>query len=413
MKKRFIHILIITILCVSNANSQKELNDYLKIAAENNPGIKSLFLDYNAALEKIPQVGTLPNLNVSFGYFIQPIETRVGPQRAKIGISQMFPWFGTLDAQEDVLVEAAKAKYERFEDAKSKLFFDVKSVYFNYYFIKKGIGITQDNLEILNTFKQLAIIKIETGKVSVVDELRVELEINELSNNLIFLNDSKWTLEIEFNRLLNDSITYDIVTPDILWEDNLEMQKQVLLDSITNQNHLIKELEHRMLSWQKKEKVGRKVGAPQFIVGLDYAFIGKSDNTSLGGINGRDAIMPMIGISIPLYRKKYKGIINEAIYKIESIENKKIDKQNQLTILFERSYRDYSDAKRRINLYEKQLAIAEQSLNILIVSYSADGKSFEEVLRMERKVLKYALELDKARADKNVAAAFINYLTGK
>tara|TARA_R110002072_G_scaffold238038_2_gene395430 strand:+ start:17821 stop:19062 length:1242 start_codon:yes stop_codon:yes gene_type:complete len=413
MKVRVKHLLIILILCAGNVNAQTELDNYLKIAAENNPGIRSLFLDYNAALEKIPQVGTLPNLNVSFGYFIQPIETRVGPQRAKLGISQMFPWYGTLDAQEDVLVEAAKAKYERFEDAKSKLFFDVKSVYYNYYFIKKGIEITQENLEILNTFKQLAIIKVETGKVSVVDELRVELEINELDNNLIFLEDSKWTLEIEFNRLLNDSINYNIITPDVLWEDDLELQKQVLLDSITNQNHLIKELEHRMLSWQNQEKVGHKVGLPSFVVGLDYAFIGKSDNTSLGKLNGRDAIMPMVGISIPLYRKKYKGIINEALLKIESIENKKIDKQNQLTILFERSYRDYSDANRRIDLYKKQFDIAEQSLNILIVSYSADGKNFEEVLRMERKVLKYALELDKARADKNVAAAFINYLTGK
>jgi hypothetical protein len=32
---------------------------------------------------------------------------------------------------------------------------------------------------------------------------------------------------------------------------------------------------------------------------------------------------------------------------------------------------------------------------------------------MERRLLKYALELEKARADKNAAAAFINYLMGK
>jgi hypothetical protein len=49
----------------------------------------------------------------------------------------------------------------------------------------------------------------------------------------------------------------------------------------------------------------------------------------------------------------------------------------------------------------------------LISSYSSDGVEFEEVLRMERKLLKYALELDKARADKNASTAFINYLTGK
>ena len=74
-----------------------------------------------------------------------------------------------------------------FEEAKSKLFFDIKTTYFNIYFIQKGIKITRDNLAILTTFQQLAIIKVETGKSSVVDELRVEMEINELENQLAYL----------------------------------------------------------------------------------------------------------------------------------------------------------------------------------------------------------------------------------
>ena len=40
-------------------------------------------------------------------------------------------------------------------------------------------------------------------------------------------------------------------------------------------------------------------------------------------------------------------------------------------------------------------------------------KNFEEILRMERKVLKFNLELEKARADKQAAISFINYLMGK
>jgi hypothetical protein len=58
------------------------------------------------------------------------------------------------------------------------------------------------------------------------------------------------------------------------------------------------------------------------------------------------------------------------------------------------------------------LQLAEKSLAILLTSYSNNGQNFEEVLRMERKVLTYALELDKARADNNASAAFITYLAG-
>ena len=419
MKNRYKYIIIILSLLVTKIQAQTELDNYLKIGAENNPGLKAKFLEYNAALEKVPQVGTLPDPTISFGYFISPVETRVGPQQAKFGISQMFPWFGKLRlqgdvAQEDVVIERAKAKYEAFEEAKSKLFFDIKSAYFNLYFVQKGIAITRENLEILSTFQQLALIKVETGKSSAVDELRVEMEINELENQLAYLLDTKWTLEVQFNNLLNQPSENIILTPEILWEESLEFSKESLLDSVVNQNHLVKQLDFKMASWKNREKASRKMGLPQFSVGMDYILIGNSDNPMVGNENGKDAILfPKIGISIPLYRKKYKAMLNEASLYVEATQFQKEDKQNQLITLFEKGYKDYNDGERRIILFQKQLKLAEKSLAILLTSYSNNGQNFEEVLRMEKKVLKFALELDKARADKNAAIAFINYLTGK
>ncbi|MBL4594541.1 MAG: TolC family protein [Flavobacteriales bacterium] len=106
-------------------------------------------------------------------------------------------------------------------------------------------------------------------------------------------------------------------------------------------------------------------------------------------------------------------MVREASFKIEATQFQKEEKKNQLTILFEKGYKDYKDGERRIVLFQKQLKLAKKSLNILLTSYSSNGQNFEEVLRMERKMLKYGLELDKARADKNAAVAFINYLIGK
>ncbi|MCK5461759.1 MAG: TolC family protein, partial [Bacteroidales bacterium] len=121
-----------------SAGAQDMLDSYLIIAAENNPGLKSRFNEYLAALEVAPQVKALPDPQLAFGYFIQPVETRVGPQEFRISASQMFPWFGTLKSKEDVAIQTAKAKYEAFEETKSKLFNEVRGTYYNIYFNRKA-----------------------------------------------------------------------------------------------------------------------------------------------------------------------------------------------------------------------------------------------------------------------------------
>lgn len=410
MKSIFITLIVAVVLLPNAANAQTELNEYLRIGAENNPGLKAKFSAYLAALEKVPQVGTLPDPQVTFGYFISPVETKSGPQNAKVGFSQMFPWFGTLSAREDVVTAIAKSKYEIFEEAKSNLYFNLKSTYYNVYFVNKSIAITIENIDILNTFQQLSIIKIETGKSSMVDELRVQMEINELKNQLALLTDTKSALEIRFNKLLNAADDSPVLIPDELWDENLLYSKEALLDSIAAKNHLVKELENKILSWENQEIAAQKAGLPQISVGMDYIFVGNDG----GAASGKDAILlPKIGITIPLYRKKYASMVQEAVLSKEATQYQKQDKQNQLVILFENGHKDYKDADRRIDLYQRQSALAEKSLTLLLTAYSSDGQNFEEVLRMERSVLKYALEYDKARSDKNAASAFINYLMGK
>ena len=377
--------------------------------------MKAKFNEYLAALEKVPQVGGLPDPTGSFGYFILPVETRVGPQHAKFSAMQMFPWFGTLGAKKDVAAEMAKQKYEVFEDEKSRLYFDVSSAYFNIYFVQKGIDITYENVKILGTLKRLALIRFEAGTGSAVDELRVSMEVADLENQLAYLRDNKEVLEVKFNNMLDVSDHAVVLVPDTLWDDSLDIPKTSVMDSISVQNHQLKRLEHKIMTWEKQGAVARKVGLPTFSVGVDYTVVGKSASSALSSSeNGRDILMfPKVGITIPIYRKKYKAMAKEASLNIEAARYEQAEKVNQLSSLFEATYRDYSDADRRIHLYRAQLKRAQKSLNILMTQYSNEGENFEEVLRMEQKVLKYALELDKARADKNAATAFIEYLTGK
>lgn len=388
--------------------AQDILDGYLISAAENNPGLKTKFNEYLAALEVAPQVRALPDPQLAFGYFIQPVQTRVGPQEFRISASQMFPWFGTLKARENVAIQTAKSKYEAFEETKSKLFDEVRGTYYNLYYNQKAIVIVGENIEILQTFQKLAYIKVEAGKVSTVDEYRIEMEIGDLENKLALLKDQRQSLTVAFSNLLNSNIE-KVMLPDTLWNISPELTKQALLDSILMKNHLILGIELQSEALKFREEVARKTGSPDFSIGLDYIIVGKGEDN----MSGQDAFMfPKIGISIPLYRNKYKSMVKEVAYLQTAKTNEKLNKENMLETLFENTWKEILDADRRLLLYEKQLELADKSIQLLEVEYTTANSNFEEILRMERKQLFYALELEKARTDKQAAVSFIDYLMG-
>jgi outer membrane protein TolC len=411
MKNYKIALGIMFLLITSMVSAQQnDLDNYLKIAAEHNPGLKAKFNDYMAALEVAPQVKALPDPQVAFAYFISPVETRVGPMQFKISASQMFPWFGTLAAKENAAVQAAKAKYELFEETKSNLFNEVKSAYFNLYFNKKAIAIMLENIEILQSFQRLATIKVEAGMVSIVDEYRIEMEINELENQLALLKDKEFVLEVMFNNLLNTDEIEIISVPVDLWRNDFHLSKQAALDSVSRYNHQLLSIDFQQAALEYKRDVAKRSGNPNFKVGFDYTFIGKGENN----LAGKDAfIFPSVGLTIPLYRDKYKAKVQEVLYLEAAKSFEKENKNNMLETLFENGWKDYSDGNRRIHLYETQLDLALKSIKILETEYATGNKNFEEILRMERKVLKYHLEKEKAIADKQAAISFLNYLMGK
>jgi cobalt-zinc-cadmium efflux system outer membrane protein len=389
--------------------SQEILTGYLTIAAENSPMLKTKFNDYLAAMEKIPQVGSLPDPQLAFGYFIQPVQTRVGPQEFRISATQMFPWFGTLNARENVAIQTAKAKYEIFEEAKARLYDEVRGIYFNLYFNRKAVSIVSENIEILLRLQKLAVIKVETGKVSPVDEFRLEMEMGDLENQLSLLRDNQQYLLVAFNNLLNSDLAY-ISLPDTLWNTAPALSKQAILDSIRNDNHQLLELELQREALSYKQDLARKSGYPDFSIGMDYIVVGKEENN----FSGEDAFMfPRVGVTIPLYRNKYRSMIKEAAYLETAKDYEKQNKLNMLVTLFEKSWNEFQDAERRLQLYHKQLDLTKRSISLLEMEYATADKNFEEVLRMERKQLFYALQLEKARADKQAGVSFINYLMGK
>jgi len=391
-------------------SGQEDLNNYLREAAENNPGLKARFNEYMAALEKVPQANALPDPQLAFSWFISPVETRMGPQQLRLSLSQFFPWFGTLRARENAAIESARASYELFEESKSALYKDIKALYFNLYFFDSSKDITRENIQLLEVIKKLAEVKLESGLVSALDEYRIRMEINDLENQLLLLNDKYLSLETEFRNLVGSDDITQIIIPDSLWLDDFPLVRMQAMDSVLSGNHRLLSLEFRKAAINYEKDAAEKAGLPDFRIGLDYIVTGRGDDK----LSGKDAFaFPTVGISIPIYRNKYRAMVKEAGYREKASVNETEDRVNALETLFENAWRDYRDADRRIKLNEEQARLAENSLRLLEEQYSTASIMLEEILRMESRLLQYKLEYEKAKADKQAAIAFIYYLMGK
>ncbi|MEQ8683296.1 MAG: TolC family protein [Cyclobacteriaceae bacterium] len=406
-------ILLLIVTKVSAQEAQDPTIEYLKIAAENNPQLKAVFNQYLASLERMPQARALPDPTVMFNIFASPVETRVGAQNAGISLSQAFPWFGQLRSQEQAVAMLAKARYEAFEETKNRLFFDVRSEYYDLYVLEAAIDIVEENIIFLESFRELASVRLESATGSAVDLLRVEMDLEELHNQLLYLQDTRHPVQARFNELLNTETPIDILTPDTLATIAFTEGKDILLDSIIAENPLLKGLDYELLALDSEIDIAQKMGLPSFSLGLSYTNISARSGIDIPD-NGKDAlIFPQVGVRIPLYRKKYQSMVKEKELLKTSVNYKKEGKSNELETGLESSWRDYSDAVRRVGLYQRLIRYANQSLDILVAQYTTAGADFEEVLRMERQLLRYELELEKARADQNIFVAYINYITGK
>ncbi len=407
--KKYIIITVITLGFSILANAQS-LDEYFKIAAENNPGLQAKYKSFEAAMERVAQVSSLPDPNLSFGYFISPVETRVGPQRARFSLTQMFPWFGTLKAQEDVATLMAEAKYQEFLDARNKLLYQVAAAYYPLFELKRLVEIENENISILTSYKEIASVKFQNGKGAMVDVLRVDIMLKDAATNLSILEQKKKPLETRFNTLLNRQEDETIIVQDSLYVENLPLTYR--RDSLLTSNPLLDELDLKIKASEAQELAATKQGMPKIGVGLDYVIVGQRTDMSVPD-NGQDVLMPMVTMSLPIFRGKYKAAQKEAQLMQESYALQKEDAVNRLTSTYEMIWFEIQKQLDQIILYEDQIITSQQSLNLLFTAYGNSGKDFEEVLRMQQQILKYQKMKATALSDYNIAIAELDYITAK
>ncbi|NHE57141.1 TolC family protein [Cyclobacterium plantarum] len=398
------------------------LDDHLLTATENNPEIQAYFSDYLAALERIPQAGTLPDPELSLGLFVRPMERFMGNQHADLQLMQMFPWFGSLGIRKDEASKMARARYEAFRMVKNELLFQVKVAWYELSRLNEEIKISKAHLNILEKYERLALVRYQSSNremnrsnassnQGMEDVLRIRMEMNELENTISLLEDTQEALVAEFNALLNRNPEETLAIPDKLPDEPLPMNRLELLDSIKTFNPRLRMLDAEGAAYASQKKMAELEGRPMMGAGVNYmAFSPRTEN----GMNmgGNNMVMPMFKITLPIYRKKFKSMEKAAALNQQASLQRMENTVNQLSTQWRNALRDWDDANRRVDLYQKQTKLAQQTLDLLMTAYASDGKAFEDLLKVQQQLLDYQLKRIMAIVDKNNSLAQLENLAG-
>ena len=156
----------------------------------------------------------------------------------------------------------------------------------------------------------------------------------------------------------------------------------------------------------------RRQGLPRIGLGLDYVLVGNRTDMDLPD-NGKNVLMPMVSVSIPIFRSKYKAAQKEAQLMQDSYSLQKKELGNRLVTAYDKAWFEIQQQHELARLYEQQTEESQQSLDLLFAAYSNSGKDFEEVLRMQQQVLKYQKLKASALTQYQIARAEMDYLTAK
>lgn len=393
-------------------DSTTSLEDYLEVAMQRSPRLRSAYSQWIADLKKSDHVGSLPDPMFSYAYFVENVETRVGPQEQRFGLRQSFPWFGTLGAKEDKAFAMSEASYNRFEATRNELIYDVKSAYYNYYYLGQDIQITSENLELLKFWESVAQSKYRVGLTQHPDIIKAQVELGKLEDHLRTLQEKADPIAASLRDLLNLPQTISIPIPRTISVAEEELNKDTVIAAITRYNPSLRALERMVESERAGERLAGKQTMPSFSLGVDYIQTGEAINPNLAE-SGKDPWMVGAGISLPIWFGKNSARKKEAQARRRVAEYNLRDSENHLVALSERLLFEYSDALRKTLLYRNGLVPkAEQSLNANYAAYQAGKTDFLNVLDAQRQLLNFQLTVAREQVRLATKRAQLEMLSG-
>ncbi len=397
---------------VAEPNAPVTLQEYLLHAALHNAGLQAAFEEWKVALQAVPQAKALPDPRFTYGYFIEEVETRVGPQRQRLSITQVFPWFGTIEARTDAAAAVAKAAQKRYEARKLQLFYDVKDAFYEYVYLQQAIEMAREDLDLVKHFEEVARNKYITATARHPDIIRAQVELATLDDKLKALEELRTPVVARLNAVLNRQSEALLPWPKQELSSPADVDRARLLDALKQRNPQLRAMDFNIESARSRVELAKKRFYPDLGVGVDWIDTGDALMPGVAD-SGKDPVILMFSMNLPIWRKSYGAAELQARAAARRASYQKQDIENTLIARAERVLYDYEDSGRKVRLYGGTLVPkAEELVGASEAAYSAGTIDFLSLIDAEQTLLRFRLQHERALTNRNQRLAELEMLVG-
>lgn len=402
--------LIMTLLYVLIAATIKSqsVDTLIQMAQSHNPRLKALELEYQAAQKIIDQKGDYPDPKVSLGLGVLPVETRLGAQRLKLGVTQAIPWKGLLDARQDLAAAQAEIKASMGAIKEIDISYAIRVAYSSLIFLDDRISLIDQRLEVLDILEEQAKSAVRSGNGKLSNVLFVERNREMLEEEKSILEKQKEQPTIMINRWTGRPLdtVIDLMDSTYLTSDLPSMGIDRYLAFSETNHPSLKVLDSKIAASSRLIDLTRLEEKPKIGVGLDYALVDDRNDVTIPR-NGRDILMPMGSISIPLNKGRFEAKRQEEKIKQDAIKAIADDMREMYKAEIFSAQSNIELADLTIAKSNKLKVITRETLSLMRTEYASEGTRFEELLRLEMELIDYEMEIIKANYQKYLAQSVL------
>lgn len=397
----------------SGAFEGSDLSAYLAHGLEHSFQLAGAQAEWMASTERAAQAGALPEPRLSYGEFLEEIQTRTGPQERRFGLSQAFPWPGQLDAKARVAEHQARALSFRVEAVHRQVVADIEVAYHDYAFLGSQLSITHELVQLLRDLDPIVQSRVRSGGGQ-ADLLRLQVEIGRLEDDLASLERRRPALSSRLQQAANLPPALEALPlPEMLAPvpesfDRL-LLRQLAVQSSPELQRLLAQVEAR----REAQELATLRSKPSFSVGIDYIQTGAALNPATPG-SGDDPIMIGFSMSLPVWRSSYAAAEREARHLLRSARQRLDATELEILASVENLAYRADDAGRRIGLYRDSLIPrAKEALELTLSAYRTGGATILDLMDSERAFLEFELSYWRACLEYSQGEARLRALTGQ
>ena len=376
----------------------------IRESLERNPGILRARMNSRAGYHRIVQATALPDPTLGITWHAGKPETRTGPQRKSLSISQRIPWPGKRADRGRIAAADAQVQSELVRVEEMRVVREVKSAYYDLAYMDLALAINAEQEQLLRHYESLARARYAQGLGPQQGAIRLQAEITRVLNQRRELQRRRLETGTALDALRDVAMNAPVSTEAIGRVPPVPVDDERLQAKGRDHHPEIKVALLMMEAERDRVRLERRRHFPDFTLGASWGDVGNRRDPAGRAApppdNGKDVYSLTVGVNVPIYRARYDAAVREANARLESAKAAHRD----VLVAVRRAVRNaglrLTTVAEQLRLFETALLPqAEQALGSAEAAYATGTAGIADLLDSETVLFEVRLGLARLASD--------------